>query len=170
MDPRAVGDRTDPTKPTDRSDPNSSPDGTQPDRRGVLRAAGALGAVALTGSALAGCSASSTASGNGGDGGGGSAGAAGDGIPLSEVPVGGGTVVAADKAVVTQPEAGTYKAFDSTCPHQGCAVSMVTADGIICPCHGSVFDPSTGERRSGPARSGLTPKTVTVTGDHLTVA
>ena len=170
MDPRAGCDRSDPTDRTDPTDPAATAEEAQPDRRHVLRAAGALGAVAIAGSALSACTASSSASGNGGDGSARSGGSAGDGIPLSEVPVGGGTVVAADKAVVTQPAAGTYKAFDSTCPHQGCAVSMVTADGIICPCHGSVFDPATGERRSGPARTGLRPKTVTVSGDHLTVS
>ena len=99
-----------------------------------------------------------------------SSGSAAGGIPRADVPVGGGAVLAADRVVVTQPEAGTYKAFDSTCPHQGCAVSMVTEQGIICPCHGSVFDATTGERRSGPAERGLTPRSVTVKGDELTVS
>jgi Rieske Fe-S protein len=79
-------------------------------------------------------------------------------------------VIASARVVVTQPTEGTFRAFDVTCPHQGCAVSLVTEQGIICPCHGSVFDATTGERRSGPAQSGLAPRTVTVSGDELTVS
>lgn len=155
----------------DGSTDQEQADGATPGRRGVLRVAGALGAAVVSGAVFSACSGSSTAVGEGGaDAGGRSAAKAGDGIPLSEVPVGGGTVVAADKLVVTQPAAGTYKAFDSTCPHQGCPVTMVTEDGIVCPCHGSVFDAATGEPRSGPARTGLTPRTVSVSGDRLTVS
>lgn len=146
--------------------------GAHTGRRGVLRAAGALGVTAVGGAALAACgTGSATGSDEGAGGAGqGSAGTAGGGIPLADVPVGGGTVVAAEKVVVTQPVEGTFKAFDSTCPHQGCAVAMVTDDGIVCPCHGSVFDASTGERRSGPAQAGLTPRTVAVNGEHLIVS
>jgi nitrite reductase/ring-hydroxylating ferredoxin subunit len=146
--------------------------GGTPERRQVLRV-GALGAAAVAGgAALAGCGSSgpSTPNAEAGAGAGASAGAAGSGIPIADVPVGGGTVVAADKVVVTQPSQGSFKAFDVTCPHQGCAVSMVTGDGIVCPCHGSVFDIATGERRSGPAQRGLTPRSVTVSGDRLTLS
>lgn len=84
--------------------------------------------------------------------------------------MGGGAIFAADHVVITQPTAGSYKAFDSTCPHAGCAVSMVTDQGIICPCHGSVFDRSTGERVAGPAPTGLAPRQVHVKGATLTVS
>ncbi|HEU5144594.1 MAG TPA: Rieske (2Fe-2S) protein [Dermatophilaceae bacterium] len=144
--------------------------GSAPERRHVLRA-GALGAAAVAGGvALSGCGTSepSTSSAEAGDGADASAGRGG--IPVADVPVGGGTVVAGDKVVVTQPTEGTFKAFDVTCPHQGCAVSMVTGDGIVCPCHGSVFDVATGERRSGPAQRGLTPRDVAVIGDRLTLS
>lgn len=96
--------------------------------------------------------------------------AAAGGTPTSEVPVGGGTVYADSKTVVTQPEAGTFKAFDSTCPHKGCAVAKVADGRINCPCHGSQFDISTGDRVAGPAEEGLAPKTITVDGDSFTIA
>jgi Rieske Fe-S protein len=74
------------------------------------------------------------------------------------------------KVVVTQPAAGTFKAFDAVCPHQGCTVADVRSNQIICPCHGSHFDATTGDRVSGPAQTGLTPKTITVSGDSFTVS
>lgn len=39
-------------------------------------------------------------------------------------------------------------AFSSVCTHQGCAVEA----SFKCPCHGSRFDPATGDRLAGPAR------------------
>ena len=89
-------------------------------------------------------------------------------VPVTEVPEGGGIV--RDRVVVTQPEAGTFKAFDATCPHQGCAVSSVTSSAIICPCHGSQFDPTTGDVTQGPATTGLTVLTATVEGQDVTVS
>ncbi len=91
-------------------------------------------------------------------------------MPVSDVPVGGGKIYTDTKTVVTQPEAGTLKAFDTTCPHQGCPVTSIVSKQIICPCHGSAFDISTGDRVAGPAPTGLTPKEVTVSGDTFTVA
>lgn len=139
-------------------------------RRDVLRAGAGVGAVAAAGAALAACGSGSTAAEAPAPAGGGGAGSTAGGIRTADVPVGRGTVVASARVVVTQPAEGTFKAFDVTCPHQGCAVTLVTDAGIICPCHGSVFDAATGERRSGPAERGLTPRSVTVSGDELTVS
>lgn len=96
--------------------------------------------------------------------------AAAGGTPTSQVPVGGGTIYADKKVVVTQPTAGTFKAFDTTCPHLGCPVTKVADGRIKCPCHGSQFDLATGARVAGPAETGLKPKTVTVKGGSFTVA
>lgn len=89
-------------------------------------------------------------------------------IPVAEVPEGGGLV--RDRVVVTQPVAGEFKAFDATCPHQGCLVADVTAEAIECPCHGSRFDPSTGAVTQGPATRGLTAMKATVEGADVTVS
>ena len=87
--------------------------------------------------------------------------------PTADVPVGGGKVFSVEGVVVTQPEAGTFKAFGVRCPHQGCAVSSVSADGIICPCHNSLFSVLDGSPTAGPANSPLATKSVTVDGDNL---
>lgn len=68
----------------------------------------------------------------------------------SEVPVGGGTIIDSAKVVVTQPDAGTFKAFSAVCTHQGCLVAKI-ADGVIqCPCHGSEFSIKDGSNQRGP--------------------
>ena len=106
--------------------------------------------------------------GSGGSGAGGSA-SSGDSVSVAaaDVPEGGGLVEG--QVVVTQPSAGEFKAFDGTCPHQGCAVAKVESGTITCPCHGSTFDASTGDVTGGPAQKGLTAKEATVDGDTVTV-
>ncbi|WP_020144097.1 Rieske (2Fe-2S) protein [Terracoccus sp. 273MFTsu3.1] len=142
------------------------------DRRGVLRVAG----VVVGAGALAACSsppvptAPADPSSSGAAVTPSSGAAAAGGTPTSEIPVGGGKIFADTKTVVTQPAAGTFKAFDAVCPHQGCTVSSVEGGQIICPCHQSHFDATTGDRVSGPAPTGLTAKTITVTGDTFTVS
>ncbi|TQM58236.1 Rieske (2Fe-2S) protein [Humibacillus xanthopallidus] len=146
------------------------------DRRGVLRAA----VVVAGAGALAACSSppvpeapspsSSAAGAASGTQAGGASSAAPGGIPTSEIPVGSGKIFADTKTVVTQPSAGTFKAFDAICPHQGCTVASFEGNQIVCPCHQSHFDITTGDPVSGPAPTGLTPKTVTVSGSTLTVS
>ena len=87
---------------------------------------------------------------------------------VADVPVGGGKVVG--QSVVAQPTEGSFTAFSSTCPHAGCAVWEVTNGTIICPCHGSQFDASTGDVTGGPATAGLEKRTVRRTGDTLVVS
>lgn len=89
-------------------------------------------------------------------------------LPVADVPEGGGLV--RDRVVVTQPEAGDFKAFDASCPHQGCAVNEVTSRAIVCPCHGSEFDPASGEMTRGPATEGLTELSATVEGDEIVIS
>jgi nitrite reductase/ring-hydroxylating ferredoxin subunit len=90
--------------------------------------------------------------------------------PVADVPVGGGTIYPDQKIVVTQPTEGDFKAFTAVCTHQSCLVTKVTAESIDCTCHGSKFSVEDGSVLNGPARTGLTPVSVTVDGDQITTA
>jgi nitrite reductase/ring-hydroxylating ferredoxin subunit len=90
--------------------------------------------------------------------------------PSSEVPVGGGKIYPDAKVVVTQPAAGTFKAFDTTCPHRSCPVTAVSKDGIMCRCHGSTFALADGTPSpTSPAKQPLESKKVTVADGKLSV-
>lgn len=89
---------------------------------------------------------------------------------VADVPVGGGVVLAAQGLVVTQPEAGTFKAFSATCTHQGCAVTEVAGGTINCPCHGSRFAVADGAPTAGPAKKPLPETAVTVQGSSVVLA
>ena len=135
------------------------------DRRTILNAAGVAGIASVAG--LSACSSGSSSSSTGAAG---NATAAGGAVSVAkaDVPVGGGKIVG--KVVVTQPVAGTFKAFSSTCTHEGCAVSSVADNKILCACHNSYFDAATGAPVSGPAKTALPAKTATVSGDKISVA
>lgn len=94
------------------------------------------------------------------------------GIKTADIPEGGGKIFKDDGFVVTQPTAGEFKAFSSTCTHQGCPVSSISGGTINCVCHGSRFSIEDGSVAGGPATSPLPGKSVTVSaaGDTLTVA
>jgi Rieske Fe-S protein len=92
------------------------------------------------------------------------------GIAGTSVPVGGGVVLADRGIVVTQPVAGTFAAFGTTCPHQGCSVDTVADGTITCPCHGSRFRVADGSVAQGPASRGLTPRPVTVADGQVIVS
>ncbi len=72
--------------------------------------------------------------------------------------------------VVTQPAAGTYKAFSSKCTHQGCAVGSVANGVIVCPCHNSHFSAEDGSVKQGPATQPLATAKITVSGDEIKLA
>jgi thiosulfate dehydrogenase [quinone] large subunit len=79
----------------------------------------------------------------------------------SQVPVGGSAVFtvpgSGDPGLVIQQQAGEFVAFDAICPHAGCTVAYQMSSKIIaCPCHGSEFNPKTGDVVRGPATHGLT--------------
>ncbi|GIH65487.1 Rieske (2Fe-2S) protein [Microbispora siamensis] len=88
----------------------------------------------------------------------------------SDIPQGGGKVFKDKDVVVTQPAAGEFKAFSATCTHQGCPVSSVSNNEIVCPCHGSKFSAKDGSVTNGPAAKPLAEKKITVSGDSITLA
>jgi thiosulfate dehydrogenase [quinone] large subunit len=97
--------------------------------------------------------------------------AAGTRIGLaSQVPVGGAATFtdpkSGDPGLVLQLTKDQFVAYDAVCPHAGCTVGYASgAKLIVCPCHGSEFDPSTGSVVSPPSPRGLTPIHVSVTSD-----
>jgi nitrite reductase/ring-hydroxylating ferredoxin subunit len=95
------------------------------------------------------------------------AGGAAAGIATADIPVGGGKIFTDQKVVVTQPTAGTFKAFNVACTHAGCPVSRVANGTIDCTCHGSKFSVEDGSVKNGPASKPLAPAAVTVNGDKL---
>jgi Rieske Fe-S protein len=147
-------------------------------RRAVLRAAGLVGAGGVGAAALAACGGSTTPAVSGGvvppakSSSGSGSGSGGIAVPVADVPVGGGKAFpdASPPYVVTQPTSGQFKAFDGTCTHQGCPVTTVRNGHIVCPCHGSQFDISTGApTSSSEARKPLTAKTATVNGSSVVI-
>ncbi len=147
------------------------------DRRTVLITAGAAAAAGVVAACSPAGSDAATASpsvpgGGGGDGtaaapsnASGSAGA----LTVGDIPVGGGVVLPEAAVVVTQPEQGTVKAFSAICTHEGCLVSQVVQDEIICPCHGARFSAVDGSVLQGPAEQPLGEQPVALDGDRIVV-
>ena len=154
------------------SDPSTAPG---VDRRRVLLTgavvvAGAAVTAACGSSGTSGSSASSSAGGGSSPSDSSSSGGGGAiDVKTSDVPVGGGVVLADQKVVVTQPTAGTYKAFSAVCTHQGCVVASVVNGTIVCPCHGSKYSAADGSVQGGPAPAPLKSYTVAVNGSDLSV-
>lgn len=155
--------------------------GPGPSRRSVLRAAGASGAVVAVGLTAAACGgawdldssvadqtplSSQTSSEDAP-----SPTATPDGTLVAEtaeIPVDGGKIIPDDGGtVITQPTAGTYKAFTATCTHQGCTVAAVANNQITCPCHGSIFSAQDGSVVQGPAIRPLAAKPLAVFADQI---
>ena len=88
----------------------------------------------------------------------------------SDIPEGGGKIFKDQGVVVTQPTAGTYKAFSSKCTHAGCAVTGITNGVITCPCHKSEFSVADGSVKKGPATKALAAESIKVSGDSITLA
>jgi Rieske Fe-S protein len=132
-----------------------------PARRTVVAAVGAAGlAVALTACGSDDKSSSSSTT---------QGAAAGTEIAkTSDIPEGGGKIFKG--VVVTQPTAGTFKAFSSKCTHRGCAVTGVTNGVITCPCHKSEFSVTDGSVKKGPATQALPAENITVSGDSIKLA
>ena len=147
-------------------------------RRTVLVTGGAIGAAAAlaacggsgdsAASSSAGSSGASPAPESSGAGGSSPAAPAGEVLgPVDQVTVGSGVVYDGPKVVVTQPAEGDIRGFTAVCPHQGCLVSEVTNNEILCPCHGSLFSAQDGAVITGPATTGLAPVDVSVVDNQV---
>jgi len=82
--------------------------------------------------------------------------------PANAVPVGGAAGFSdpstSEPSIALQPKPGVFLAFDAVCPHAGCTVQYdQSAKLLVCPCHGSQFNASTGAVQLGPAATGLAP-------------
>ncbi|OYO07011.1 (2Fe-2S)-binding protein [Enemella evansiae] len=138
-------------------------------RRALLGAAGGLSALAV--GALTGCSSgagsrdSRSSAPPAGDA---SAPAAPAGAVAStaEIPVGSGKILPAAQLVVTQPTAGEFVGLSAFCTHQGCIVSQLRGNTIVCGCHGSQFGLD-GAVQKGPADKPLEKIPVRVEGDGI---
>ena len=68
--------------------------------------------------------------------------------------------------LVARPTSTTAACFSAICTHQGCTVAPAGKQ-LQCPCHGSVYDATTGAVISGPAPRALDKIAVTVEGGEV---
>ena len=67
---------------------------------------------------------------------------------------------------------GTFYAFDDTCTHMACSLAGgdLEETTVICPCHGSEFDVTSGAVLQGPAREPVETYETRVEGGSLEVS
>jgi Rieske Fe-S protein len=150
-------------------------------RRRFICLGSALGVGAASASVLAACGGGDSAGGGGdvsgggaGNGGAGSGGADSGGSSgggSNEVQTQGGQAIArtsevapgsavefrdsGQPAVLVHLQSGEFVAYSAVCTHQQCKVAYRNGQ-LACPCHGSVFNPSSGaEVVNGPAQRPL---------------
>lgn len=73
------------------------------------------------------------------------------------------------KVVITQPKAGTFKAFNPLCTHQPVMISAMSGTNLVCQQHNGMFNTTTGAVTGGPPRRALTSYKVTVSGTSVKV-
>jgi nitrite reductase/ring-hydroxylating ferredoxin subunit len=78
--------------------------------------------------------------------------------------------VAGRRVTVTRVDGGLV-AFDDTCTHRQCSLAGGDIEGtrVVCPCHGSAFDMTTGAVLNPPATEPLTTYPVRIDGDDLQI-
>lgn len=154
----------------------------QGSRRQVLAVGTALAGTALGAGTLSACSGGSdnSASGGndtktGGDNGSGSSPSTSSGfelVALDKVPVGGAVSAKDAKGnplIVARPTQTTAACFSAICTHMGCTVKPAGKE-LDCPCHGSVYEATTGKNVSGPAPRPLAKVAVKVTDGKVVTA
>jgi Rieske Fe-S protein len=87
-------------------------------------------------------------------------------VQKSDIPLRGALVFKRSRAVIIRREEDVY-ALSLVCTHLGCTVN-VTAENLVCPCHGSIFDRE-GKVLKGPSDKALERLEVEERGDKLVV-
>ncbi|MBL3667821.1 Rieske (2Fe-2S) protein [Streptomyces sp. M2CJ-2] len=64
--------------------------------------------------------------------------------------------------VVSRGADDSFTAYSTVCTHASCAIGKLEGTKLICPCHGSEFDATTGKVLREPAVAPLTPLSVEV--------
>ncbi|MER7484569.1 Rieske (2Fe-2S) protein [Streptomyces sp. NPDC126497] len=82
--------------------------------------------------------------------------------PENEVAEEGAKLYRDHNVVVSRSADGTLRAYDSVCTHAGCPINKLEGTKLICPCHGSEFDATTGKVLREPAVAPLKALTVEV--------
>ncbi|KOV59048.1 Rieske (2Fe-2S) protein [Streptomyces sp. MMG1121] len=73
----------------------------------------------------------------------------------SEVAKGGAKLYRDHNVVVSRDNSGALKAYSTICTHAGCPINKLQGTTLICPCHGSQFDATTGKVVQQPATEPL---------------
>ena len=79
--------------------------------------------------------------------------------------------VAGTRVVIAHVD-GAWFGFEDRCAHAGCAFSEdgeLAGGDVICNCHGSEYDVSTGAVRRGPAERPIRTFPVRIVGDRLEI-
>ena len=85
----------------------------------------------------------------------------------SEVPEGGARLYRDHNVVVSRGGDGTLTAYSTICTHARCPANRLEGTTLICPCHGSEFDATTGEVLREPATVPLAKLPVRVSGGRI---
>jgi nitrite reductase/ring-hydroxylating ferredoxin subunit len=85
----------------------------------------------------------------------------------SEVPEGGAKLYRDHNVVVSRDANGALKAYSTICTHGRCPINKLEGTRLICPCHGSEFDATTGQVTRSPASVPLEELTIRAQGGKL---
>jgi 3-phenylpropionate/trans-cinnamate dioxygenase ferredoxin component len=94
-------------------------------------------------------------------------------IKTSDIPA--GTIVAVDARgtrIAVANVGGSYYAFDDACTHEQCSLTEMgelAGTTVMCTCHGSEFDVSTGKVLAPPATVPVKVYATRVDGDALQI-
>ncbi len=80
------------------------------------------------------------------------------------------TVTVSGKPIALCNIDGEYFAVDDTCTHEECSLGtegFLDNSGIICGCHGSLFDAKTGQAKTLPATTDLKTYKTKVEGKNI---